>query len=309
MTRKRPQNLAASVRQRLLTLSERTGRPYSDLSRHYAMERFLYRLSTIPQCRDLVLKGALMFVAWGAPRSRPTMDIDLLDQGSGRGAADVLALMKRACEQDQAPDGLIFDPGTAEVAAIRAEAATVGARVRLRGTLGTERVAIQVDVAFGDEVVPAPSLITYPTLLDFPAPEILGYSRESVVAEKFNAMVTRGALNTRLKDFYDIWLLSRDFEFDGGTLSDAIRRTFEKRGTAVPPLPAGLTRVFPEQRQKQTQWTAFIRKRLLADAPRALTEVVAEVAEFLLPLVEAMVAGRPFPKVWPRGGPWSASRR
>ncbi len=308
MTRKRPQNLAASVRQQLLNLSKRTGRPYSELSRHFAMERFLYRLSRMPQCRELVLKGALMFVAWGAPRSRPTMDIDLLDQGSGRGAADVLELMKRACEQDQTPDGLMFDPATAEGSAIRAEAATVGVRVRLRGMLGTERVVIQVDVAFGDEVVPAPSLITYPTLLDFPAPEILGYSRESVVAEKFNAMITRGALNTRLKDFYDIWLLSRDFEFDGDTLSDAIGRTFERRGTAIPPLPAGLTRAFAEERQKQAQWTAFIRKRLLADVPRALTEVVADVAKFLLPLVEAMVAGSPFPKVWPRGGPWSSSR-
>jgi len=309
VTRKRPQNLAASVRQRLLNLSKQAGRPYSELSRHFAMERFLYRLSRMPQCRELVLKGALMFVAWGAPRSRPTMDIDLLDQRSGRGTADILELMKRACEQDQTPDGLMFDPATAEGSAIRAEAATVGVRVRLRAMLGTERVVIQVDVAFGDEVVPAPSLITYPTLLDLPAPKILGYSRESVVAEKFNAMVTRGALNTRLKDFYDIWLLSRDFEFEGGTLSDAIRRTFEKRGTAFPPLPAGLTRVFAEERQKQAQWTAFIRKRLLADAPRALSEVVAEVDEFLVPLVEAMVAERPFPKVWPRGGPWCASRR
>jgi predicted nucleotidyltransferase component of viral defense system len=309
VTGKRPQNLAASVRQRLLNLSRRTGRPYSELSRHFAMERFLYRLSKTPQCHELILKGALMFVAWGAPRSRPTMDIDLLDQGSGRDAADVLDLMKRACEQDQTPDGLIFDPATAEGSAIGAEAATVGVRIGLRGMLGTERVVIQVDVAFGDEVVPAPSLITYPTLLDFPAPELLGYSRESVVAEKFNAVVTRGALNTRLKDFYDIWLLSRDFEFEGGPLSDAIRRTFAKRGTTIPPLPAGLTRAFAEEAQKQAQWTAFIRKSLLGDAPRALAEVVADVAEFLLPLVEAMVAGRPFPEGWPRGGPWCASGR
>ncbi len=174
--------------------------------------------------------------------------------------------------------------------------------------LGTERVAIQVDVAFGDAVVPPPSLITYPTILDFPAPEILAYSRESVIAEKFNAMVTRGVVNTRLKDFYDIWLLSRDFEFDGRTLSDAIRRTFEKRSTVIPPLPAGLTRAFAEDRGRQTQWTAFINKRLLGDAPRALINVIDAVAGFLVPLVEAMVTGRPFPKVWPPGGPWSPGR-
>jgi hypothetical protein len=174
------------------------------------------------------------------------MDIDLLDQGTGRRAVDVVELMKRVCEQDVTPDGLAFDPGSAEGTAILEEAATIGVRVRLKGTLGTERVVIQVDVAFGDAVVPAPSLIIYPTLLDFPAPEILGYSRESVVSEKFDAMVTRGALNTRLKDFYDIWLLSRDFEFDGRTLSDAIRRTSEKRGTHIPPLPVGLTRAFAD---------------------------------------------------------------
>lgn len=275
MTKNRPGNLSASVKQRLLNLARQTGRPYSDLSRHYAMERFLYRLSRLPQGREFVLKGALMFVAWHAPRSRPTMDIDLLDQGTGRRVVDVVELMKRVCEQDVTPDGLAFDPGSAEGTAILEEAATIGVRVRLKGTLGTERVVIQVDVAFGDAVVPAPSLITYPTILGFPAPEILGYSRESVIAEKFNAMVTRGALNTRLKDFYDIWLLSRDFEFDGRTLSDAIRRTSEKRGTRIPLLPVGLTRVFP-------------------------------VAGFLVPLVRALVDERPFPDVWPPGGPWSA---
>jgi len=273
------------------------------------MERFLYRLSRMPQSRELVLKGALMFLAWRAPRSRPTMDIDLLDQGTGRGALDVLGLLKRACEQDVMPDGLTFDARSVRGTTILEEATTVGVRVRLKGSLDTERVVIQVDVAFGDVVVPAPSLITYPTLLDFPAPEILGYSRESVVAEKFNAMVTRGALNTRLKDFYDIWLLSRDFEFNGGALSDAIRRTFKKRGTGVSPLPAGLTRAFAEDRGRQAQWAAFIRRGLLDEAPRALTEVVAEVAEFLVPLAEAMVAARPFPSVWLPGGPWSACSR
>lgn len=106
--------------------------------------------------------------------------------------------------------------------------------------------------------------------------------------------------------FYDIWLLSRDFEFDGRTLSDAIRRTFEKRGTPIPPLPVALTRAFAEDRERRAQWIAFIQKRLLVDAPRSLIDLIDPVAGFLVPLVRAMVTGRPFPEVWPSGGPWSA---
>src|SRR5262249_51496662 len=178
------------------------------------MERFLYRLSTTRHRARFVLKGALMLHVWEAPLARATKDIDFL--GRLDNSLDNLeGVVREVCTADVEPDGMMFDAATVEIERIKEDADYLGVRVRFVGLLGKARVAMQIDVGFGDVVTPGAQDITYPTLLDFPAPALSGYPRETVIAEKFQAMVYLRTLNSRMKDFYDVWLLARKFAFDG----------------------------------------------------------------------------------------------
>lgn len=302
MTRKTPRDLAASVRQRLLNKAREEGRPFGELSRHFAMERFLYRFSRSPHARRFVLKGALMFMVWRAPRSRPTMDIDLASLGACDGE-EIRSLIRTCCLQPVEPDGLGFDPASLSSAAVLEQARYVGLRCRLSGALGVERVSVQIDVAAGSPGE-QPSLVAYPTLLDQPAPRLLGCSREVAVTEKLHAIISRGEINTRLKDFYDPWLLSRHFRFDGEALLRAARSVFRERETAISGSPIGLTAPFGSDPVRQAQWVSFVRKRLLEGAPREFVEVVGLVAGFLGPLVESLCERELLEGVWFPGGPW-----
>jgi hypothetical protein len=257
--------VAASVRQRLQNAARGMNRPFQEVLQYYAMERFLYWLARSPHARRFVLKGALLFRAWDAPASRPTKDIDLLGRMENRVEA-VVPVFRAVCEQPVEPDGMAFHAHTVVGAPIREDADYAGVRVTFLATLQNARVAMQVDVGFGDVVTPAARPTIYPTLLDFPAPRLQGYSRETVVAEKFEAMVKLGLVNSRMKDFYDIWLLARQLDLDGPTLASAITRTFANRKTAVAPLPFALTAAFAADASKQTQRRAFLRKSKLTDA-------------------------------------------
>jgi hypothetical protein len=168
------------------------------------------------------------------------------------------------------------------------------------------RITLQIDVGFGDRVVPGPEEITFPTLLDFPAPQVKSYTRETVVAEKFEAMVKLGILNSRMKDFFDLWCLSREFSFDGATLSKAVKTTFKTRGTPVPvDAPLALTPEFYDDRQKNAQWKAFLNKsRLDADA-KSLSEIAAALRKFLIPVSAAVAQGKEIDQLWRPAGPWS----
>jgi len=299
-------NVAASVRQRLLNIARASNRPFNEVLQHFAMERFLYRLAASPHGDRFVLKGALMMMVWEVPVSRPTMDIDLL--ATMDKDIDALASVARdVCDQQVEPDGMTFDGATVEGSRIAEDAEYQGVRVRFRGTLGTARVSMQLDVGFGDAVVPNPVLSDYPTILDLPAPRVRGYTRESVVAEKFHAMVRRGMLNSRMRDYFDLWLLSRQFEFDGATLADAIRETFVRRATAVPTEPVALTGAFASDAQKRAQWLAFLRKSRLADAPSELHEVVERLAAFLSPVLDGIVRGSGCGARWSPSGLWAQS--
>ena len=181
MTQRRGPGIAASVRQRLLNRARDTGRPFSELLQYFAMERFLYRLSRSVHADKFVLKGALMFAAWQAPVTRPTMDIDLL--GIMDNSVDaIVAIAKEICLQEVEPDGLVFDPDSLGGERIVEDTDYGGVRVRFRGTLGTARVTMQLDIGFGDVVVPKPETADYPTILDLPVPRLRGYSRESAIA-------------------------------------------------------------------------------------------------------------------------------
>jgi hypothetical protein len=296
--------MAASVRQRLLDKARETGRPFNEVLQYFAMERFLYRLSKSPYADSFVLKGALMLTVWEAPLTRPTLDIDLLGRIDNR-IETIVKVTKDICRQEVEPDGVAFDIATIEAERIAEDADYEGIRVRFRGSLGTARVVMQLDIGFGDIVIPSPEPTNYPALLDLPAPHLRGYSRESSIAEKFEAMVKLGILNSRMKDFFDIWLMSCQFNFDGVTLAEAILKTFSTRGTKIPAVPIALTDAFAEDATKAAQWRGFLRKNRLSETPMDLAEVIVSIGAFLKPISERLAAGHVFKSIWKAPGPWT----
>ncbi len=296
-------NTAASVHQRLLNKAKEASRPFNELLQHFAIERFIYRLSKSPHADRFILKGALMFKAWRGSASRSTMDIDLLGKIDKR-LEVIIAAIKDACGMDVEADGMSFNAETVTATRITEGAEYEGVRVRVQGGLGNARVSLQIDIGFGDVIVPGPSKIVYPALLDFPAPELNGYTMESTIAEKFQAMVKLGILNSRMKDFYDIWILSRTFDFKGETLAEAVEKTFENRNTPVTIDPTAFDPSFAKDGDKKAQWQGFFRKAKLADAPEAFEDVVEAIKMFIHPLVVSLTQERPFRSVWTAPGPW-----
>lgn len=296
-------NMAASVHARLMSRARETRRPFQELLQYYAMERFLYRLSRTPYHTRLVLKGALMLHVWDAPLARATRDVDFLGRMENS-RESVARLVREVCEVEVEPDGMVFDPGTVITEHIKEDAEYQGVRVRFRGLLGRAQAPMQLDIGFDDVVVPGPQPIVYPTLLDMPAPRLMGYPREVVVAEKFQAMVFLGTLNSRMKDFYDVWLLARQFDFDGALLTRAVNSTFTHRGTPMDRSPVALTPSFTESSSVRTQWSAFLRRAGLTEAPQQMVEVATVLSGFLLPVAKACAAGTPFQARWTAPGPW-----
>ena len=296
-------NLPASVHQRLHNKAKESSRPFNELLQYFAIERFIYRLSKSPHADQFILKGALMFAAWCGPASRPTMDIDLLGKIDNR-IDTITTVMKDACLTNVEPDGTSFDAETVEAVRITEDAEYEGVRVRVRGSLGKLRVSIQIDIGFGDVIVPNASTVSYPAILDFPAPELKGYTMESTIAEKFQAMVKLGVLNSRMKDFYDIWFLSRKFDFNGVILGEAIEKTFEKRNTPINLEAALFDPSFGMDRDKNVQWRGFIRKAKLIGAPDTFEEIVAAVKRFLEPLATSITERKTFNNIWTAPGPW-----
>ena len=296
-------NIAASVHQRLLNRAKSSSRLFSELLQYFAIERFIYRLSRTRQADKFILKGALMLPVWSGAASRPTMDIDFLAR-TANDPTVIADAIRDACILDVEPDGMFFDPGSVTAAKITEDAIYEGVRVRVRGSLGPARVSLQVDVGFGDIIVPGPILVSYPALLDFPPAQLAGYTRESTIAEKLQAMVKLGVLNSRMKDFYDIWMLSRTSDFGGHTLAEAVEKTFGNRKTAIPATPEAFQPMFAVDPDRRTQWRAFTTKSRTADAPEAFADVVAAIKAFLQPLLAALADGRPFKSVWKAPGPW-----
>ena len=301
MSAQKSRNIAASVRQRLLNRARTDQRPFSELLQYYAMERFLYRLSQSSYINQFILKGALMLRVWHSPDIRPTMDIDMLGKTSNE-EASIIAQIHEILSVEVDPDGLVFDPDTIRAERITDDADYEGIRVRFTGTLDNARVHMQIDIGFGDLVHPEPEKSDLPTMLDSPVPRVLCYSRESAIAEKFEAMVKLGELNSRMKDFYDIWLLSRQFDFEGATLSEAIRLTFDHRGTALPRVIEAFSQAFIDA--KQVQWSAFHKRLGQEHVPALFSEVVTAVNAFLGPIAAALISGTSIPSKWNATGPW-----
>ena len=296
-------NLAASVHARLQNQAKQTAQPFQQMLQYFAMERFLYRLSQSPHRARFTLKGALMLHVWNAPQARATKDIDFLGR-TNNSLENLTAVVRELCSIAVEPDGMIFDPDTVQATRIKEDADYEGVRVRFIGHLGKARVAMQIDVGFGDVVTPDAQSIVYPTLLDFPYAELLGYPRETVVAEKFHAMVYLGTTNSRMKDFYDVWLLASEFPFDGAVLTDAINATFAHRSTAIDPTPIAFTTAFFDQPSTSAQWRAFRTRLQPARCPETLVEAVDTLRAILSPVARACADRSVFNRHWTPGGPW-----
>lgn len=304
MTQSEVKNLPASVKARLANVAREQREDFQELLSRFGRERLLYRLSISEYRERFILKGALLFAYWTGAPHRPTRDMDLLGYGDPN-----IALLEKVfrdlCAVEVQPDGLLFQPDSVRGERIKDEEKYEGVRLHMTALLQKSRVPMQVDVGFGDRVIPAPEEIDFPTLLDFPAPHIKSYTRESMVAEKFEAMVKLGMLNTRMKDFFDVWTVSQEFAFDGPTLSKAIKTTFETRGTAVPSKPPlGLSSEFYDDREKNAQWKAFLNKAKLNAEGKSLAEIAQALRAFLVPVSEAVARDEVLQRHWEPGGPW-----
>jgi predicted nucleotidyltransferase component of viral defense system len=272
-------NLGASIRARLLSRARADNIEFNLMLTRYALERLLYRLSMSAWSDQFLLKGALLFDLWFDQPQRPTRDIDLL--GFGSAELDHLAMAFREICGQPCEDGIVFDASSVRVTEIRKEANYDGVRITLLGVLDNARCTVQVDVGYGDAVTPAPEIVRFPVLLDgLPQPTLRAYPVYTVVAEKYQAMVSLGIANTRMKDYFDLWILARFAEFDSKVLAQAIAATFERRGTSVPAaVPLGLSAAFADDARKRQQWKAFLSKNKLV-APD-LTEVIASLQTLL----------------------------
>ncbi|MCK6571549.1 nucleotidyl transferase AbiEii/AbiGii toxin family protein [Myxococcota bacterium] len=303
MTKTQPKDMGASVRARLARLSRERGEDFQLVLTRYANERLLFRLASSKHAQRFVLKGAALFTLWTGKPHRATRDLDLLGFGEP-GVDHVREVFAEVLALDVADDGVRFDPGSLAVGLIREERAYGGVRVELVARITNAQVRLQVDVGFGDAITPEASLVDFPPLLDFPAPRLWSYPRETVIAEKLEAMVQLGMANSRMKDFYDVAVLARDFDFDGALLVRAIRATFERRKTALPTTtPVALTATFAEDATKKTQWSGFVRKAGVDDAG-TLAETIAAVRAFVEAPLASAANGPPACGTWRAGGAW-----
>lgn len=291
--------MAKSVHARLLNKARESGRPFMELLQYYGMEKFLLRMSQSDYAEEFILKGALLLRSTGISEIRPTRDIDL-SRETDQSIEQLEKMAKDCCQVEVKEDGLIFEPDTVAGEEIREDQAYKGVRIKFLGKLGNARIPMQIDIGFGDVVSPSPLWVEYPVLLDGDSPELLAYTLESAIAEKYQAMVYLDMANSRMKDFYDIWYLMHNQNFDGSALQKAIELTFQRRKTKLPnEPPTALTEAFYSDDGKITQWKAFKRKAgLTEDVSQTLEEVVKDIFGFIWPLNESLNKEEEFDSIW-----------
>lgn len=293
MTKKPVSNVGASVRQRLLNLRDKTGEDFNALLTQFAIERFLYRLSQSSLSDRFVLKGAMLFRVWSGSLHRPTKDVDLL--GFGEPTLDsVTAMVSHIIATTVEDDGITFDEDSVQAEEIRENDDYGGIRATFTAKLDTAIIPLQVDVGFGDAITPAAQDRTYPVLVGMAAPKLRMYPVETVIAEKLEAAVKLGMVNSRMKDFYDLLVIFRRFPYDDSMLARAMVETFARRGTPLPRIvPPGLSDDFGDDPTANRLWRGFLTRMQLVNEPTDFVAVVRTVRNRLWPTI--MAAGRPNP--------------
>ena len=275
---KPPKNMAASVKARLLNLARNNQRDFKAMLVAFGLERLLYRLSISEYRNNFVLKGGMLVTLWTADPDRITRDVDLL--GFGNATEDTLKEMLTEILSLDADDGLVFDATELTATEIREDQTYGGKRFQTTACLETAQIPITIDLGFGDALSDPEFEIEYVSLLDFEPAKLRAYSPATVIAEKFHAIVALGLVNTRMKDFHDLWAIPKSVEIKNSDLAAAIRATFERRQTEVPAIrPEGLSSEFAEDATKITQWTAYSEAANLKDT--TLVDITREIWEWL----------------------------
>ena len=303
MTQKQVKNIPASVRQKLLNISRKDNRPFSELVQYYAMERFLYRLSQSDYVDSFILKGALALQVRTVEKFRPTMDIDI-SQKRNDTKSKIIKQMRNILSIKVKEDGLVFNLQSIRLEDIKRDTPYKGIRVLFFGTLDSVNINMQIDISFRDVIFPEPTKkMVFPCILEFPEPKLWCYSLESIVSEKFEALVKLGNWNSRMKDFYDLWMLSQRYNFCGRQLSRAIKLTFENRGTSLKKEIEFFNQEF--MKQKENEWKSFIKTLNETNAP-SFSDIIESLKLFLVPIAKALVLKKSTPKRWKAPGPWDS---
>jgi predicted nucleotidyltransferase component of viral defense system len=283
-------------------MARQGGKPFQSLLVHYGLERFLFRLSRSPLKEKFILKGGLLLMGMGFPMARTTRDIDFL--GLIPEDIDAVCASFREIGNMALDDGLIYEFDNMSIETLAEDAEYPGIRFKFDTWVGKTRIPMQIDVGFGDAVVPDAREMTFPAMLDMEPPIVMVYSIETIVAEKFEASLDLAKLNSRMKDFYDIWMLSHAYPFHGSTLQDAVTATCQRRATPLSSNALIFSIEFAASANKQAQWSAFLRKAQIPGISEDFPMIMEEIGEFLYPVVEAYENQRRFEKEWLPGGPW-----
>lgn len=301
-------NIETSIRPQLQNKAKNTGRIFMEVLQYYAIERFLYRLSISKYSDFFILKGALIFQALQIKERRTTLDIDFLAYFENEIKKSEKIIKDICMVNVNKDDGLVFDADSVIGERIKEGAEYEGIRIKFKGFLGKSRIPMQIDIGFGDIISPRAETIEYPAILDFPKSKLKGYSLESIIAEKFESMVKLGAINSRMKDFYDIWMLSRQFDFKGEKLTRALKRTFTHRGTKFPKTQKLFTEEFyNDTSDRQIMWKSFLSKNNIDSAPEKLSIIVNGIEKFLTKPVKAILSDKKLSYFWSASGTWEIS--
>lgn len=298
MSQEKLKNKPASIRAKLYNIARKEGIDLNVLMVLYMQERILYRLSQSKYRENFILKGGLLLFAHNGFKGRPTQDMDLLGKQISNDINSIQKIFKDVLSLDY-KDGLTFSIDTMTVENITEDAKYSGVRVKVRCLLGNAANVLNIDVGFGDVIVPKPIEMQFPCILDSePAPDIYVYTMESIIAEKFHAMIKLGLMNSRMKDFCDIYTLSKVNNFEGAVLAEALRETFERRNTSFEKNPTIFNESFKENHDKRLQWNAFLKKSKIEGVPSDFGEVLLQIKTFILPVYERLLKEDDFVKRW-----------
>lgn len=294
--KKEIKNVAASVKERLRNISVQSGREFQSVFSQYVQERFLYRLSESPYSNNLILKGALLFIAHNISRNRPTRDIEFLGSKIPNEINDLVEVIKEILIV-KFDDGLRFDPDSVEAENITEDGDYEGVRVKFNVFLENSKERMQLDIGFGDKITAGPVEIEFPTLLDFPAPKLKVYSIETEIAEKYEAIVSLQLLTSRMKDFYDILFFAECYNFNKETLLRAIITTFNNRSTDLDLSKTIFKDQFKNNDRFQNLWKAFLNRNKL-ESNKTFFEVVSQIQSFIEPIFDSKTKNNWNPRKW-----------